>query len=175
MATALTASDEVMTIYTTGLRNQHAVENQAIEMIERQVERLENYPEMRTRMQHHLEESRTQAQRLDQLLVSLDTSASTLKDAALSFMGNVAAMMHAPASDEVMKNSLANYAFEHYEIAGYKSLIAIAETVGHTEAVSVLGESLAEEEAMAKWIDDHLKDTTLTFLHRSERGEKAGL
>ena len=44
MATALTASDEVMTIYTTGLRNQHAVENQAIQLLERQIGRLENYP-----------------------------------------------------------------------------------------------------------------------------------
>jgi ferritin-like metal-binding protein YciE len=175
MATALTASDEVMTIYTTGLRNQHAVENQAIQLLERQIGRLENYPELRTRMQHHLDESHAQVERLDRLLAALGTSSSALKDAAMSFMGNVAALAHAPASDEVIKNSLANYAFEHYEIAGYKSLIAIAEEVGDAEAITLLGESLSEEEAMAQWIDEHLKDTTLTFLHRSEQGEKAGL
>jgi ferritin-like metal-binding protein YciE len=51
-------------IYIVGLRNQHAVENQAIELLERQVGRLENYPEMRDRMQRHIEESREQARRL---------------------------------------------------------------------------------------------------------------
>ena len=55
-------------IYTTGLRNQHAVENQAIELLSRQVERLENYPEMEARMRQHIEESRSQAQRLEELL-----------------------------------------------------------------------------------------------------------
>jgi ferritin-like metal-binding protein YciE len=175
MATALNASDEVKTIYTTGLRNQHAVENQAIQLLERQIGRLENYPEMRSRMQHHLEESRRQVERLDALLEAHDTSSSSIKDAALSFMGNLAALAHTPASDEVVKNSLANYAFEHYEIAGYKSLLAIAETVGDAQAIRLLGESLSEEEAMAKWIDDHLKETTLAFLQHSERGEKAGV
>jgi ferritin-like metal-binding protein YciE len=170
MSTTLNASTEAITIYTTGLRNAHAVENQAIELLERQVGRLEDYPELRARMQDHLAESRMQAQRLDKLLAGLDTSASTLKDLALSFIGNVAAVAHAPASDEVIKNTLANYAFEHYEIATYKTLIILADAVGHTNAIELLGQSLAEEEAMAQWIDDHLKDTTLTFLARSERG-----
>lgn len=173
--TVLTASDQAITIYTTGLRNQHAVENQAIELLERQIGRLENYPEMRARMQQHLEESHQQAQRLQQLLESLDTTTSTLKDTAMSFMGNMMALAHAPASDEVIKNSFANYAFEHYEIASYKSLITIAEVVSHADAIRLLGQSLTEEQAMAQWIDDHLKDTTLTFLRRSERGEQAGL
>ncbi|CAH2604302.1 putative Protein YciE [Rhodovastum atsumiense] len=173
--TLLTASEQAQSIYTAGLRNQHAVENQAIEILERQIGRLENYPEMRARLQQHLEESRQQAQRLDQLLASLDSSPSVLKDTAMSFMGNVMALAHVPASDEVIKNSFANYAFEHYEIASYKSLITIAEVVSHADAIRLLGQSLTEEQAMAQWIDDHLKDTTLTFLRRSEQGEKAGL
>lgn len=174
MDVTLTGSDQARTIYTTGLRNQHAVENQAIELLERQIGRLENYPELSARMQLHLQELREQAQRIDRLLAALDTGASSIKDAALSFMGNVAALAHAPASDEVVKNSFANYAFEHYEIASYTSLIAIAEVVGHDEALRVLGQSLAEEQAMAQWIHDHLRETTLTFLRRSERGETAG-
>jgi len=175
MALTLNASDTAITIYTTGLRNAHALENQAIELLERQVGRLENYPEMSARMQQHIEESRAQAKRLDELLAALDTSASALKDAALSFMGNMAALAHAPATDEVIKNTFANYAFEHYEIATYRSLIMLAETVGHADAIRLLGQSLSEEEAMARWIDEHLKDTTLRYLRRSESGEKAGL
>jgi ferritin-like metal-binding protein YciE len=175
MAATLNASEQALSIYTTGLRNQHAVENQAIELLERQVNRLENYPEMRERMRVHIDESRAQASRIDELLAALNTSASSLKDTALSFMGNMAALAHTPAPDEVVKNSFANFAFEHYEIASYKSLITLAEAVQHPEATRLLGQSLKEEQAMAQWIDDHLKQVTLTFLQRSERGEKAGL
>ena len=169
MQATLKASDTALKIYTTGLRNQHAVENQAIELLERQIGRLGDYPAMRERMQQHLEESREQARRIDELLAALDTSASTIKDTAMSFVGNLAAMMHAPASDEVVKNSLANYAFEHYEIAGYRALLALAEEFQHGSAVRLLTQSLREEEAMAQWIDQHLKQTMLTFVQRSEQ------
>jgi ferritin-like metal-binding protein YciE len=40
-------------IYHTGLRNQHALEMTAIELTERQVERLEHYPEMAERLRQH--------------------------------------------------------------------------------------------------------------------------
>jgi len=53
-----TTIDKARDIYIVGLRNQHAVERQAIELLERQVGRLENYPEMRERMRQHIEESK---------------------------------------------------------------------------------------------------------------------
>src|ERR1700710_2618510 len=106
-----TMSDKARDIYVTGLRNQHAVENQAIELLERQVGRLENYPEMEDRMRRHIEESREQARRLEDLLSQFDTSHSSLKDAALSMLGNMAALAHSPSPDEVLKNTLANFAF----------------------------------------------------------------
>jgi ferritin-like metal-binding protein YciE len=92
-------------IYVTGLRNQHAIENQAIELLERQIGRLENYPEMAERMRQHLEESKQQAARIEESLAGLNTSHSTLRDMLTSFMFNVAAPGHAPASDEVGKKT----------------------------------------------------------------------
>ena len=169
------ASDKGREIYITGLRNQHAVENQAIELLERQVGRLENYPEMVARMQQHITESQEQARRIEELLSGLGTSHSGFKDTVMSFMGNMAALAHTPAPDEVVKNSLANFAFEHYEIASYKSLLALAEAVGHGAGAAPLTQSLREEEAMAQWIDEHLKPTTLRFLERSMAGQTAGI
>jgi ferritin-like metal-binding protein YciE len=43
--------------FIVGPRNQYAVESQAIELLERQVGRLENCPEMVDRMRHHIDES----------------------------------------------------------------------------------------------------------------------
>src|SRR5579875_1467335 len=157
------ARDKGREIYMTGLRNQHAVENQAIELLERQVGRLENYPEMVERMQQHIKESQEQARRLEELLSGLGTSASGFKDTMMSFMGNMAALAHTPAPDEVLKNTLANFAFEHYEIAGYKSLIALANKIGDRAGAELLTTSLREEEAMAAWINENIEPTTLKF------------
>ena len=169
------ASDKAREIYVSGLRNQHAVENQAIELLERQVGRLENYPEMSQRMREHIEESREQARRIEELLSSLDTSHSSFKDTAMSIVGNLAALGHTGASDEVLKNTLANFAFEHYEIAAYRSLITLSDAVGHGTAQTALKQSLQEEERMAQWIADHITPTTKRYLERAVAGEKAGV
>ena len=137
-------------VFLNGLRNQHAVENQAVSLLSRQVERLENYPEMEARMRQHIDESKTQAQRIEDLLGQLGSSHSSLKDTGLSFMGNMAALAHTVAPDEVLKNTMANFAFEHFEIASYKSLLALSDSVGQSGAQSAQKQSLGEEIAMAE-------------------------
>jgi ferritin-like metal-binding protein YciE len=159
--------------YVAGLRNAHAMETQAIELLSRQVDRLQNYPEMEAQIRKHIAESEAQRTRLEEALATLSESHSSVKDVALGFVGDLAAMAHSPASDEVLKNTLANFAFEHYEIAAYKSLIAMAEAAGHNQGLAAARASLKEEETMAIWIDEHIVPTTLQFLSRSETGVKA--
>lgn len=168
-------SDTARNVYLTGLRNQHAVENQAIELLERQVGRLENYPEMTERMRQHIEESREQARRIEELLSRYDTSHSSFKDTVMSFVGNMAAMGHGTATDEVLKNTLANFAFEHYEIASYSSLLTLADLAGDGAARSALQTSLREEQAMATWIGEHIDATVRRYVERSEGGLTAGV
>lgn len=167
-------TETARTIYVTGLRNAHAMEAQAIELLERQIGRLQNYPEMAARMQQHVGESQAQQRRLEEALGSLSDSYSGLKDAAMATLGNLMALGHAPAPDEVIKNTFANFAFEHYEMAAYKALLVLAEATGHTTALAGLRQSLQEEEAMARWIDEHIRPTTLRFLERKAAGETAG-
>lgn len=162
-------------IYITGLRNQHAVENQAIELLERQVGRLENYPEMEQRMRRHIEESREQARRIEELLAQFDASQSSFKDTVMSLVGNVAALGHSVAPDEVVKNTLANFAFEHYEIASYMTLLTLADVVGDARGTAALRLSLQEEQQMAAWIADNIDATTRRFVERSAAGQTAGV
>jgi ferritin-like metal-binding protein YciE len=42
---------------------------------------------------------------------------------------------------------------EHYEIAAYRTAIAIAGALGYAECADILKESLAEEEAMAGFLE----------------------
>jgi ferritin-like metal-binding protein YciE len=151
----------------------HALEMSAIELTQRQVERLESYPEMKARLARHHAESEEQARRLVSILDRHGASTSAVKNTVTSVMGNVAAALHAPASDEVLKNTFANFAFEHQEIAAYTSLIAMAEEVGDTQSIALLRQSLAEEQTMADWIEGQIVPTTKRFIQLSRAGQRA--
>lgn len=161
--------------YITGLKNAHALETQAVQLLRRQTERLENYPEMSAKIEQHIAESEMQQKRLESLLERHGTSYSSLKDFVTGMMGNIAAMAHAPASDEVVKNTFANFAFEHYEIAAYRALIALAQAVGAEGDVATLQESLAEEERTAEWIGQRIEQVMLEYAQREESGQTAGV
>src|SRR6188508_3239547 len=120
-STMTVSSDATRDLFVTGLRNAHALEMQALQIMNRQVERLENYPEVEQALRKHIQETEGQRQRIDEILNQLAESPSTIKEAAMGFMGNMAAIAHAPADDEIIKNMLANHGFENYEIAAYKS------------------------------------------------------
>ena len=168
-------TDTARKIYVTGLRNAHAMESQAIELLERQIGRLENYPEMVARMQEHLRESKEQARRIEEILSALGTSHSAMKDTATSLLGNLMAIGHSVSPDEVLKNTIANFAFENYEIAGYLGLLTLADACGADRAKVALNESLREEERMAQWIQDHIAPTFMRYVERTAAGQTAGV
>ncbi len=107
------------------------------------------------------------------MLHALDEKHAALKEAVLGLGGNIAALAHTTATDEIIKNTLANYMFEHFEIAAYKSLIEMAEFVGDAGGVAAAKSSLNEEELMAAWIDERIAPTTRIFLERSKAGVTA--
>src|SRR5690606_2524435 len=98
---------------------------------------------------------------------------NSLKDLALSVAGAFAAVGHTVAPDEILKNSMANFAFENFEIAAYKSLITLAEASGHSQAIPQLQLNLEEELAMAGWLDQNIEAVTLKFASLKEAGETA--
>jgi ferritin-like metal-binding protein YciE len=156
-------------IFVVGLRNAHTMETQARELMERQSERLDEYPEVKAKVTAHLQETNEQLKRLEQCLDVLGETTSTLKDTAQSVMANVMAMTHGMAGDEILKNTFANNAFENFEIAAYKSLLALCEPAGSDSARPHIQASLREEEQMAKWIDANVEKVTLAYLNREVR------
>lgn len=160
-------------IFITGLRNAHAMENQALSIMKPQVARIENYPDVARRLELHIEETEGQIERLEQVLEGFGEQRSSLKDLALSLGGAMAALGHSIAPDEIVKNSFANFAFENYEIAAYKSLLTLARQVGDQRSVDLLSASLAEEEAMAEWLDQNIEAVTLQYASLRESGETA--
>jgi ferritin-like metal-binding protein YciE len=150
------------------LRDAHAMEEQAEQMLSATSSRLEHYPQLKARLDQHLAETRNQAAMLSRCIERRGTSTSTLKDLA----GKVTAMAQGLSGlfvgDEVVKGSMASYTFEHMEIASYKVLIATAEEAGDTETASVCRTILREEEAMATWLADNLDPITRQYIAREE-------
>jgi len=167
------ANEHTRDIFTVGLRNAHAMENQALSILNPQLKRIENYPEVADRIERHIRETEGQIQRLEEILQGVGETSSSLKDMALSFSGAMAAMGHTMAGDEILKNSFANFAFENFEIAAYKSLLIVSDLGGYASAASALAQNLREEEEMATWLADNLKTVTERFVALSEAGEKA--
>jgi len=165
-------TDKARDLLILGLRNAHAMETQARELLENQSERTGDYPEVQARLRTHLEETRGQLQRLEECLRQFGETESTLKDTASSAIGNLTSMAHAAAGDEILKNAFADNAFENYEIAAYKSLLALCRSAG-TDLSAPLEASLREEQEMAAWIDSHIEDVTLQYLAKEERSAAA--
>jgi ferritin-like metal-binding protein YciE len=154
-------------IYVVGLRNAHAMEVQAREIMERQSDRTGDYPDVQMMLTKHLKETKDQIARLDRCLTACGEDASSLKDTAQSLVANVTAMFHAAADDEILKNTFANNAFENFEIAAYKSLIVLAEAAGRGADVQALQMSLAEEQRMAQWVDANVENVTTAYLRHA--------
>lgn len=160
-------------IFAIGLRNAHAMENQALTILRTQAARLDRYPELGRAVAQHISETERQLDRLERLLDGMNESTSMIKDTAMSVAGFASAIANSLAPDEILKNTFANYAFENYEIAAYKSLVTLAEEAGREDAVNPLQQSLREEVAMAEWLDTNIDDITLRYAELRAAGADA--
>lgn len=98
----------------------------------------------------HLEETRGQVERIDQIVQLTGIKLKRIKCAAMEGLveeGN-------DLIDEVDKGPVLDVGLigaaqkvEHYEIASYTTLVLLATKLGYTEAVPLLQASLAEEKA----------------------------
>jgi ferritin-like metal-binding protein YciE len=166
----MSQSDAARSIFLLGLRNAHAMENQALSIMKPQVSRIENYPGVAQKLEDHIRWTDAQIQRLEGILNELGETASSLKDAALSLGGSLAAIGHSAAGDEILKNSLANFAFENYEIAAYRSLASLTKNGGFSSALPAIEQNLAEEKVMAAWLEDNLDAITRNYAALSATG-----
>jgi len=139
------------------LADAHAIEMQAIQMLERAPKITE--PKSLARLyEEHLDETRGHEQRVSDRLEAIGGSTSLLKDAgmrlgALNWGGFFQAQPDTPA-----KLAGFAYAFEHLEIGGYEQLKRVAQRADDTETVRLVDTILTEERAAARKIAAHWDD-----------------
>jgi ferritin-like metal-binding protein YciE len=148
------------------LRDAHAMEQQAEQMLKAQAARIEHYPKVKARIEEHLQETLGQQKLLVGCIERLGGTPSGMKDVMGKVMAFGQAAGGALNSDEIIKGAIASYVFENLEIATYTALIAAATTVGDTETVRVCEQILPQEVAMAKWVLENLPELTEEFLVR---------
>ena len=154
--------------YHDWLRDAHAMEKQAESMLESMASRIDNYPDVRARIEQHISETKHQITLLEEILDRNDISRSVLKDSMSKMMAFGQSVGGMAASDEIVKGSISGYVFEQFEIACYTSLLAAAKKAGDVASVPAIESILAEEQRMADWLIQHIPDTTEQFLLRSD-------
>jgi ferritin-like metal-binding protein YciE len=142
-------------MFVAWLKDAHAMENGIIAALGNQVPLAADHPMIQQGIERHLEATRRHAEILEGCLQELGESPSTVKETLGTVGGKLSAVMGA-ARDNLVKAAMDDYATEHMEIASYRALIAAAPQLGHTEMVSKFESILAEEQAMAAWLDENL-------------------
>ena len=134
-------------LFIEELRDIYHAERQLVRALPK-LSRAASTPELKQAIDHHLQETKGQVERLDQVFETLDTRARGRPCQAMQGLIEEAQEM----LDEHMAGELLDVAIivnaqkvEHYEIAGYGSLIALAKGLGHQDAIRLLEQTLAEE------------------------------
>jgi ferritin-like metal-binding protein YciE len=155
------------------LRNAHAMERQAEQMLRAQASRIENYPALKSRVELHLQETLGQQKIVESCLQRYDASPSATKDFLGQAMAFGQALTGVITADEVIKSTVGAYAFKNIEIATYTQIIAAATVVGDLITKEACERILPEERAMAAWLLEHLPEITTRFIELDAAGGRA--
>jgi ferritin-like metal-binding protein YciE len=155
------------------LRDAHAMEEQAQQMLALTASRLDDFPELKQQLERDRQRSHRQAAMLKQCIARHDTDTSLFKDIAARVVAVGQGISGMFVGDVVVKAALAVYTFKHMEIASYKILIAAAEKVGDFETKRGCEEALQQEREMVDWLEQTIPGITLRFLDRDETSAKA--
>lgn len=135
-------------LYIDELKDLYNAENQLVKALPK-LAKAANSDELRAGFEEHLEQTKGHVQRLEQIFGLLDESPKGKKCKGMEGLieeGNE--MAGEDFEGAVLDAGLIGAAqrVEHYEIAGYGTARAFAEVLGKSEHVSLLEETLQEEE-----------------------------
>jgi ferritin-like metal-binding protein YciE len=149
------------------LKDAHSMEQALIPTLEHHAKDAAEAPQIQARIQQHIEETRRHALLVEQCIQSLGENTSSVKDAIGKVTGFLQGIGSAPFADEPVKNFLADYAAENFEVASYTSLIAAAQELGEDQIAATLQQILLEDQEMADWLKAHIPDVTSLQLQKS--------
>lgn len=138
------------------LNDAHGMENALIQILEHQIKDAKDYPQVQSKLEQHLEQTRQHAQKVKGCVEALGSSTSAVKTGMANIFGQIQALSTGAAKDEMVKNALADFAAENFEVASYSAIIHIAQQLGEQQTVNVCQQILQEDAEMARWIHQNL-------------------
>jgi ferritin-like metal-binding protein YciE len=150
------ADKNAQDVLVSWLNDAYGTENALAQILEHQVKDAEKYPQVQARLQQHLDATRRHADMVKSCIERLGGSTSSVKSMLSNLFGQMQALTTGAAEDEMVKNGLADFAAENFEIASYSSLITAAQELGDTQTVTVCQQILQDEQEMAAWLQQNL-------------------
>jgi ferritin-like metal-binding protein YciE len=135
-----------------GLKDIYYAENQILKSLPKLIDKATNR-DLTKGLKDHLEETRNQVARLDQVFQKLGQKPQGVQCPAIDGLIKEADELAGEVEDkDVLDAAIVGSAqsVEHYEIARYGTLIAWAEALGHDDIIRLLNTNLNEEKAADK-------------------------
>lgn len=138
------------------LNDAYAMEKGLVQILESQIGDAKNYPTVQNGLQQHLEQTKQHAEIVKGCVERLGGSTSSIKSGLASLFGQVQGMSTGAAQDKVIKDALADFGAENFEVASYTALIDAARALGDEQTASACEQIRAQDQAMADWIKQNL-------------------
>jgi ferritin-like metal-binding protein YciE len=133
-------------LFEDHIKDLYSAENQIIKALPKMAKSATN-PQLRTAFERHLEETRNQVTRLEQIAAELDFSPKGKKCKGAEGLIEEGKELMEEFDEDTLDAGLIGAAqkVEHYEIAAYGTARAHAELLGYTKAARLLQQTLDEE------------------------------
>lgn len=158
------------------LGDAHAMEVGLVTTLEKHIADAKGLPKLRSALSKHLAETKRHAAAMKKALAAMGGTHPVLKEGVSKLANLAAGLVTTAPRDTIVKNSIADFASEHFEIACYTSLMLTATALGEKEIAATCKAILKEEKAMASQLEGlfkYVNDTYLLSLDKDEEPRKA--
>lgn len=145
-------NDKQMDMLRTWLKDAYAMEQGIVEVLEKQISQFEDMPDAQDKIRQHIEVTKSHADRVRGCVEQLDDDVSHVKAGLANFLGAAQGVSTAMATDKMVKNAMADYAVEYFEMASYMAIVTASRELGQEEIASVCEGIIQEEMEMADWL-----------------------
>src|SRR5580704_4563392 len=157
-------------LYIDELKDLYSAENQLVKALPKMAKAATS-EDLRTGFEEHLEQTKGHVERLETIFKQLGENPKGKKCKGMEGLIEEGSEAIEEYGGGLLDAALIGAAqrVEHYEMAGYGTVIAFAEELGESEHVTLLDETLEEE----KETDEKLTDLASDINSKANRGEEA--
>ncbi len=145
-------TEKQMDTLRTWLKDAYAMEQGIVEVLEKQIPQFDDMPDAQEKIRQHIEITKTHADRVRGCVEQLGDNVSHVKAGLANFLGTAQGMSTIMADDKIVKNAMADYAVEYFEMASYMAIVTACRELGQEDIAGICETIIDEEMEMADWL-----------------------